>query len=189
MKQTVFDNAPEEIKIENGWKSASDVKDEAAIAIFEEIGYTVENNTATLKIGDNGIMYVSYEDVNIYKTTWGIEKAADKKDYENIYQYDELGSLCVVKSQGSNTAYIGNKFKKKTTGKEYLTQVAIYAPETYTCKVYVNPKGDSMAVKDLQPVMLKAGETETFNAGYHTLEFAQPIEISQDFAVDRKSVV
>lgn len=183
MKQTVFDNAPEEIKIENGWKSAFDVKDEAAIAIFEEIGYTVENNTATLKIGDNGIMYVSYEDVNIYKTTWGIEKAADKKDYENIYQYDELGSLCAVKSQGSNTAYIGNKFKKKTTGKEYLTQVAIYAPETYTCKVYVNSKGDSMAVKDLQPVMLKAGETETFNAGYHTLEFAQPIEISQDFAV------
>lgn len=40
-----------------------------------------------------------------------------------------------------------------------------------------------MAVNDLQPVMLKAGETEIFNEGYHTLEFAQPIEIAQDFAV------
>ncbi len=183
MKQTVFASAPEDIKTTNGWKSAADVKDEDAIAIFEEIGYTVENNIATKKIGDNGIMYVSYEDVNIYKTTWGIEKASDKKDYENIYQYDELGSLYVIQSEEGNKAYIGNKFKKKTTGKEYLTQVAIYAPQTYTCKVYVNVKGTSMAVNDLQPVMLKAGETETFNAGYHTLEFAQPIEISQDFAV------
>lgn len=122
MKEVVFNNAPEEIKTANGWKSASDVKDEDAIEIFKEIGYTVENNIATLKMGDNGIMYVSYEDVNIYKTTWGIEKASDKKDYENIYQYDELGSWCQITSNGSNQAYIGNKFKKKTTGKEYLTR-------------------------------------------------------------------
>ena len=56
----------------------------------------------------------------------------------------------------------------------------IYAPETYTCKVYVNPNGTSKAKEDLQLVSLKAGESETFTAGYHTLEFSKPIEIKSN---------
>ena len=36
-------------------------------------------------------------------------------------------------------AWIGNVFEKDANKTEYLTQVAIYAPEKYTCKVWVNP--------------------------------------------------
>lgn len=32
-------------------------------------------------------------------------------------------------------------FEKDANKTEYLTQVAIYAPEKYTCKVWVNPEG------------------------------------------------
>lgn len=77
-----------------------------------------------------------------------------------------------------------NIFDKKTTKTEYLTQVSLYAPETYKCKVYVNPNGTSKSKNDLQLVTLKSGESETVNAGYHTLEFANPIELkANSFAV------
>ncbi len=60
----------------------------------------------------------------------------------------------------------------------------MHALETYTCTVYVNPNGTSKNESDLQKVTLKTGNTETIEAGYHVLEFQDPIEIkSNDFAV------
>ena len=136
-----------------------------------------------MKYGDNGIIYISYEDANVSKQMYGIIKATDTVNYDNIYQYDEFYPIGGMTVRNSNVL-LCNVFDKKTTGTEYLTQVSLNAPETYTCKVYVNPNGTSKAKKDLQLVTLKAGEKETINAGYHTLEFANPIEIkSNSFAV------
>lgn len=150
---------------------------------MKHFGYTIENDVATMKMGDNGIMYVSYEDATIYSGLFGIEKATNQKDYENIYQYNDFGSFYQVDFEDSK-GYMGNIFNKKTEGKEYLTQIAIDTPETYTCKVYINKNGKSMAKNDLIPVALQAGESETFNRGYHTLEFAEPIEITaKEFAI------
>lgn len=128
-------------------------------------------------------MYISYEDVNIYFNLYGIEKSSDSIDYENIYQYNDLGAPFAIDFDEAEI-FLGNIFQKKTSGKEYLTQIALDTPEACTCQVYINPKGKSMAKKDLQLVRLKAGNTESFNAGYHTLEFAEPIEITgEEFAV------
>lgn len=165
--------------IAKGWNSASEIPNE----FIEQAGYTIENDKVYVKIGDNGIMYVSYEDRNISKTMYGIIKASDTVEYENIYQYDEYYPAYDITFNSSKTM-LCNIFDKKTTGPEYLTQVALYSPETYKCKVYVNPNGTSKTKNDMQLVQLKAGETETFNAGYHTLEFSKPIEIkSNKFAV------
>ena len=155
--------------------SASAISD----SILTNLGYTIENGKASLKVGDNGFMYVSYEDVNIYLNLFGIIKAADTLDYENIYQYDNFGNLYAIDIQSENSSvYVANVFDKKTTGKEYITQVAIDAPETYSCTVYVNPNGTSKEKNSLQKVKLKAGGySESFDAGYHTLEFEKPIEI------------
>lgn len=179
LKDTIFTKYEAQCK-NNGWNSAEEIPD----SYLKELGYTVENDTAYIKYGDNGIIYVSYEDVNISKNMFGIEKATDTVNYDYIYQYDEFYPVGGVSSLKSNTVMLCNIFNKKTNGTEYLTQVSLYAPETYTCKVYVNPNGTSRAKEDLQLVPLKAGESETFNAGYHTIEFAEPIEIkSASFAV------
>lgn len=178
MKQEIFNTYPEECK-NNGWSDASAIPN----AFIVSMGYMIENDKAYLKIGDNGFMYVSYEDVNIYTDLSGIQKASDKVNYENIYQYDEFYPFYWLTCLNSKIM-LCNVFDKKTEGREYLTQVSIYAPETYTCKVYVNPNGTSKDKKDLQQASLKAGETETFEAGYHTIEFSEPIEIKADsFAV------
>lgn len=178
LKQEIFNAFEEECKAQ-GWNDAASIPNE----FIEQAGYTIEDNKAWMKIGDNGIMYVSYEDVNIYDGLYGIVKASDTTSYENIYQYDKyypFGGVSYLESE----IMLSNIFEKKTTGNEYLTQVSLYAPEAYTCKVYVNPNGISKDKKDLKLVSLKAGETESFDAGYHTLEFSKPIAIKADhFAV------
>lgn len=183
MKETIFATFPSDCA-SKGWTEASQIPDEFAKEFFVKNGYTIENDIASLKVGDNGYMYISYEDVNIYSELSGIEKSSNSIDYENIYQYDDFGAIYPVLLTNVSKTYIGNIFEKKTLGKEYLTQVALTASEAYTCTVYVNPNGKSMAKSDLQQVKLKAGSSESFNVGYHTLEFANPIEITSDeFAV------
>ena len=133
--------------------------------------------------GESGIIYISYEDVNVSKEMFGIVKASDIIDYDYIYQYDELYPSKGLDILDSNIM-LGTIFNKKTSGSEYLTQVSINAADTYTCKVYVNPNGSDFSAENMQLVQLKAGETETINAGYHTLEFAKPLEITgNSFAV------
>ena len=114
---------------------------------------------------------------------FGIVKASDTVDYDNIYQYDYYFPGMQLNAPTQNIL-LGNIFNKESVGTEYLTQISLYAPETYTCKVYVNPNGTSFSKDDLKQVSLKTGETETFSTGYHTLEFAKPIEInSNSFSV------
>lgn len=158
--------------IANGWTTAAEIPN----AFIESAGFTIENDIAYIPLGDNGFMYVSYEDANIAKTLFGIIKSSNDINYQNIYQYDEFYPAYQM-SYNNNKIFLGNVFNKQTSSKEYITQVSIYAPESYTCKVYVNPNGISKAKSDLQLVPLKSGETQTISSGFHTLEFATPIEI------------
>lgn len=151
----------------------------------------------SVELGNKGFMYLSYEDGSVYKSMIDVSKAASGVSYDNIYQYDEQGYTesynsntgkieSYMEMDGEKTIYLGNSFEKSTNGDEFLTHVGILAPETYTCKVYVNPNGKSMAKDNLKQVTLKEGngQTETFDAGYHTLEFKDAIKIESDeFAV------
>ena len=174
IKAEIYESLKDET-IGDKWNSAEDVENE----IVEKLGFTIEGDIAYMKSGDNGLIYISYEDVNVSTSMYGIVKATDAVNYDYIYQYDEFcpaGKLTI----NDNSMMLCNIFDKKTEGTEYLTEVSLYAPETYTCKVYLNPNGTSKGKNDLYPVPLKAGETETINAGYHTLEFAGPVEITAD---------
>ena len=175
--------------IENGWNEASDIPDSIIEEFLveegfnEENGYAIQDRKVIQKVGDKGMMYVSYEDANIYMQMFGISSSSDTVNYENIYQYNEYGYSDYLPLI-SNKFYIGNIFDKKTTEIEDLTEVSISSLEKVTCKVYVNPNGTSKSKDDLQLVQLKAGESETFGAGYHTLEFLEPLRINGDsFAV------
>ena len=98
--------------------------------------------------GDNGIIYVSYEDVNISKELFGIVKATDTVDYDNIYQYDVYYPANVLYTSDSKIM-LCNIFDRKNSEKEYLTQISLYAPQTYTCRVFVNPNGTNKSKKDM----------------------------------------
>lgn len=178
MKEYIFKNFSTTCS-NNGWTSATQIPDTYAKELFTSSGYTIQDDVALKNIGDNGFMYVSYEDVNIYTELRGITNALSEVTYENIYQYDFYGKNIEIQNN-AETTYLATVFDKKTSKTEYLTQVSIDAPETYTCKVYVNPNGTSKLTTDLQQIQLKTGETETFGAGYHTIEFQEPLKINSD---------
>lgn len=183
LKKQVFE-ANRDGCIANGWNSPEEIPDERIKIAAEQNGFTVENNEAYKKMGDNGIMYVSYEDVNISTALHGITKAKDTVNYENIYQYDDYYRTKAIYLNDTNEFMLCNVFDKKTTGKEYLNQLSIYVLQNSTCKVYVNPDGKGTMKRGMKQITLKTGETQTITPGYHTLEFASPVEIKGDqFAV------
>ena len=152
----------------------------------EQLGFQrdEENEVYYIPVGKNsdGIMYISYEDVNIYSQLYGIEKATDEIEYEQIYQYNETECTGALEVAGTSKAMLANVFEKKTEGQEYLTEVSFFAIEQCTCKVFVNLSGDNL--DNLESVNLKDGESEVIKPGYHTLEFATPLEITgQKFVV------
>ncbi len=162
------------------WSSVNDVTDD----FIQRLGYTISDNKASIKYGDNGLIYVSYEDANISKNMYGIIKASDSVDYDYIYQYDEFFPISQATLSNYPDCMLCSVFKKNSNNSEYLTQVSLHASEKYTCKVYVNPNGTGKSKSELQLVPLKEGDSETFDAGYHTLEFAKPVEITgNSFAV------
>lgn len=146
-------------------------------------GAWIAKNSWGTDLGDNGIMYISYEDIFVYNNVYGIIKSANSVDYENIYQYSEFGANGDVNIPSSK-AYVANIFDKKTSGKEYIQSVAITLAETATCKVYVNPNGSDISAINLKEVALKEGASKTLGSGYHILEFETPVQIKENnFAV------
>lgn len=172
------------IVLKIGWNSPDDFTDEFINFVCKSLNYSIENDIVYQNYGDNGFIYVSYEDVNISHDLCGVVRATDTVNYDNIYHYDELG-FCRSLSVNSPTIMLCNLFDKNTTGPEYLTHVSLSVPSACTCKVYVNPNGTGRSKSDLQLVALKDGEYEVLNStGYHSLEFSKPIEITANsFAV------
>lgn len=178
MKIIIFETFEKELR-EKNINSAEEIPDELAKTILESAGYGIDGDIVYVVTGDNGYMYISYNDIVVYTSLYGMIKTDDKVGYEDIYQYDFYGADSALPFK-SDHIYLATIFDKKTSGKELLNQVSIFATETYTCKVYVNPINDSKVKSDCKLVQLKAGESETFNAGYHTLEFLNPVEITGD---------
>ena len=177
IKQNVFDSATE-----GTFNSIDDITDEMILTamktLYGEDKVTIQGENLVVELGDKGYMYVSYEDCNVYKNLMGIEKATNTKDYENVYQNDTLGADNNIQFYGEGTLNLANVFKRQTTSPEYLDRISIYTYQGYTCKVLVNPNGSSKAKEDLQEVQLTSGETATFDPGYHTIEFAKPIQLT-----------
>jgi len=130
--------------ISRGWNSAEEIPDSF---ITEATGYEIINGKLVVPVGDRGCMYISYEDCNIAGTMYGIKKASDQKDYDYIYQYDELYPAVEI-TLSTDSTYLYNIFDKQSNEDEFLTGVALTSPETYTCKVYVNPDGTGKSRSD-----------------------------------------
>ena len=183
-KQEVFDRNPT-YWTEQGYATANDIPNNLILPNYE-MSYgtdkvTVEGDNIIIELGDEGYMYVSYEDCNIYSYLSGIEKATDSKDYKNVYQNDELGASDSINYNATGSLYLANVFTRNTQEQEALNQISIWTTEEYSnCKVWINPNGNSKAVADLQEVELAEGDTITCSPGLNTIVFADPITLTGD---------
>ncbi len=163
----------------------TDLTDEQFTSLLEalrESGYTVDENnqTVSMKVGDNGIFYVSYEDATIYTNLFGIVSASDSKTYDNLYQHDVLGLNYETSYTGTATQdiYAANVFARDTTDAEYLTSIGITNYVAGTYEVYINPDGAGKSKQDLQKAELTTGSEITLTAGYNTIEFQKPFQLT-----------
>ena len=169
-----------------GFNSADEITNEFLLPIVEasygEGKVTIEDDSIVITIGDNGYMYISYDDANIYSELYAIEKATSTKDYDNIYQNNLLHPGLTIGMQTTEDMYIANKFKRTSSENEVLTMVSIFTMQEVTAKVFVNPASDDLS--KLQQVELKDGESIKLEPGYHTIILAEPVKLTGDsFAV------
>ena len=184
-KNMIYETLKQEC-IQNGWNTAQDIPNEAIDQLIEGSQYfKQQDGSYALKMGDNGFMYISYEDANIYSLLWGIQDSKDEKELETIYKNDEFGPTNEIQYKLNNRVYIANVFKKSATYEEEVNKVSVFTVQEYkNCKVYINPNGKSRKKEDLQEAKLKLGDNVNILPGYRTLEFSEPIKIkSNDFSV------
>ena len=73
-----------------GITEASQIPDNQISQSIQKNGYILENEKVRIPHNDDGYLYVSYEDANIYSSLLGIYKSENSTDYENIYQFIKL---------------------------------------------------------------------------------------------------
>ena len=125
------------------------------------------------QFGDNGYIYVSYDDCVIENNLVTVENI-DEIDYDKIYQYDPLGDNNVIQVNGSSSGYAANVFSRDASKSEYLNEVGISLFATQGIEIYLNP-----ASADFESAKLVAS-TEPLEAGYHTIKLATPQKLTGD---------
>ena len=189
IKEELYTNYTEECN-QAGYNSAEEIENDFIIQIVENTFGTgtasIEGDNVVVTIGDNGFMYISYDDKNIYSELYAIEKATATKDYDNIYQNNLLHPGLAIQMESGEDLYIANKFTRDSSkNNEVLTMVSIFTMQEVTCKVYVNPESDDLT--NIQEVELEEGDTSntiTLEPGYHTIMLAEPVRLTGDsFAV------
>ena len=140
--------------------------------------WIVQNSWGNDKRLNNGTFYVSYEDAIIETGMFGIVYI-QKKDYTNIYQYDELGRNQYFEINGKDEAYGANVFKRDKTNQEYITQVGISTYIKVDCEIYINPKDETFSKDKLTKVA-----EATIEPGYTNVNLGTPIGLTgEKFAV------
>lgn len=131
--------------------------------------------------GEDGYMYISYDDCHIENMIMGINDIYEIEEegsleYDNLYEYDPLGISQSLKWSSYSSAYLANVFTRDNTisKDEYLTRVGIFLDNTEGIEVYVNTKDDNL--KSLTKVATFTGP-EALTAGYHTIDIT-PIQLT-----------
>ena len=131
--------------------------------------------------GENGYIYISYEDVNIADQAIVYTRIAGNDNYDNIYQTDDLGWVGQM-GFSKETAYFANVYTAK--GDENLKAISFYATgDNTTFTVFVVTDFEDEA--SLNQNRIEIGKGETRFAGYYTVNLNQDIELTkgQKYAV------
>lgn len=125
---------------------------------------------------DEGYIYVSYDDILIEANLCGITDY-DELDYNNIYQYDELGMSSYL-SYNLNDVFIYNLYSREDIGKkEFISEVGTYIVSDTKVEVYIDSTGNTTDYRSMKKAELE-NSGETLKYGYHVLKFKEPIELT-----------
>lgn len=130
------------------------------------------------EVFDNGFLYISYEDILIETSLYGISGTSDEK-YYNIYQHDFFGGIASFGTRSRDTGYYANIYTRNIEQNEKLTKVSVNVCDYVKLNIYVNPNGEDLSKENL----VKVGNTNTLTPGYHTIDITDIKLDSEKFAV------
>ena len=137
--------------------------------------YGTENNgvyegvTAAYGKGYDGYFYVSYDDAIIETSIGGISEVSEV-DYDNIYQYDDLGFT--GGTPGDNGTIVAAVFDKPSK-KEYLNEVGLFIYEEQYVSVMYSSGNTTKTIADRQRL----------HSGFNTIELTTPIELTEEYYI------
>ena len=139
-------------------------------------------NTYGTVWGNGGYYYVSYDDANIENMTTSITNVG-KKDYDNIYQYDELYRSNVISASSVKSAYMANVFTRQDNSvKEKLDSVSVALDRTCNVELYVNTDVETdineRDFNNLRKVEIEDGSN--LSSGYHRIKLKDEVELTSD---------
>ncbi len=147
----------------------------------EKFNYKTKNDGAFVcqnswgtEFGENGIFYVSYDDVCIGRNTICYTDIEDADNYDHLYQTDLCGWVGQL-GYGDGTCYFANLFQAER--EEWLNAVGFYAvgPDTeYSVSVMDGEKDLSNALLE----EIKASGS-FHNAGYYTVRLEEPVHLEK----------
>lgn len=143
--------------------------------------YIALNSWGTDWNNNNGYYYISYDDYFIELAMYGIQNISDV-EYDNIYQYDELGNnFALTSSSTPSYIYGANIFNKKNNNREKLTNVGVYIYNDKTSvEVYISNKNESeIDVSTLECI----GNGIDLTAGYHVIDIDTDIYLNDEFMI------
>lgn len=143
----------------------------------EDGAYIILNSYGS-EVFEQGYYYISYEDVLIETSLYGVT-SAEKVDYENIYQNDFYGGWYPIGAASQDEGYIASVYDRSVSEGEILNSVGITNSEYAQYEIYVNPNGRDLSEENLT----KIGETDLLSPGYSRID-VNPTEInSKEFAI------
>ena len=131
--------------------------------------------------GNGGYFYISYDDIFVEQLLFGIQDIS-KKDYDHLYQYDELGSnplAAIYNTINNKEIYGANYFKKESNKIEKLSEVGLFIETSCDVTIYLKNNPSDLNIKDLQPIATK----KDLPHGYHIVKLNTPIEVGNNFAI------
>lgn len=134
---------------------------------------------------DNGYMYISYEDLLIETSLYGISNSK-QIDYDNLYQNDYYGANGTLFLKDCETGYMATTFKRDNSKNEILKKVSFNLAESASVEIYINPNGNDVSKNSLIKV---SNKTEVLKPGYHSIDII-PTKLNSDtfvVAVKQKS--
>ena len=126
--------------------------------------------------GEGGYFYISYYDTRLGYEENAVFTAAEKDNFDNIYQYDPLGWTNTIGYPEYSTAWGGNVFSSE--GNEKLEAVGFYTTDLNTAyEIYVYKNPINGPVNPEKNFVVKETGNCSF-PGYHTHLLNSPVNLT-----------
>lgn len=124
--------------------------------------------------GENGLFYISYEDVHAKTHAYGISKASPSIGYDSQYYHNDKG-LTHYESYKESNPSLGRVVYKTKSASEWLTDLGIYTGHANTSiEFFIDTEGPFDKVKPSGQAIAKV----TFeDKGFHKLSLDPPLPL------------